>query len=104
MPKLLILVYTGGSTTGPLQEAPRVACVHARCHILATFEAEADVELADFITVRHCTEVRPGEIEGLNRPCAKHFMIAGPEGAIVTEYATFHDNDGLRFTNPAVEF
>lgn len=28
-----------------------------------------------------------------------HFMMAGPEGAIVDEWACFHDNDGLRFTN-----
>ena len=59
---------------------------------------------ADFITVGHCIEVRPGEVQSLNRPCAKHFMVAGPDGAIVTEYATFHDNDALRFTNPGVEF
>jgi len=29
-----------------------------------------------------------------------HFMMGGPEGAIVTETATFHDNAGLRFTVP----
>jgi hypothetical protein len=40
----------------------------------------------------------------LNRVGAKHFMIAGPQGAIVSEYATFHDGDGLRFTNPNVKF
>jgi hypothetical protein len=27
-------------------------------------------------------------------------MVAGPEGALVTEYGTFHDMDGLRFSNP----
>ena len=27
-------------------------------------------------------------------------MMAGPEGAIVDEWACYHDNDGLRFTNP----
>jgi hypothetical protein len=31
-------------------------------------------------------------------------MLAGPDGAIVTEYATYHDNAGLRFTNPGVKF
>lgn len=29
-----------------------------------------------------------------------HFMMGGPEGAVVSEYATFHDNDGLRFSCP----
>ena len=27
-------------------------------------------------------------------------MQAGKEGALVTEYATFHDNPGLRFSVP----
>jgi D-lyxose ketol-isomerase len=31
-------------------------------------------------------------------------LFAGPEGAIVTEYANYHDGNGLRFTNPNVEF
>jgi len=42
----------------------------------------------------------PGEVRELNRLTAWHFMMAGPEGAIVEEYATFHDGDGLRFSNP----
>jgi D-lyxose ketol-isomerase len=59
---------------------------------------------AEFITAKQVKEVPIGEIDTLNRPEAMHFMLAGPEGAIVTEYATFHDNDGLRFTNPNVKF
>jgi hypothetical protein len=58
----------------------------------------------DNVTVSKCALVKQGEIAELNRKTAKHFMIAGPEGAIVTEYGTFHDNDGLRFTNPEVKF
>ena len=27
-------------------------------------------------------------------------MIAGNDGAIVTEYACYHSMDGLKFTNP----
>jgi D-lyxose ketol-isomerase len=57
-----------------------------------------------FITVTKCTELKPGDIRTLNRPTAKHFMMGGPEGAIVSEYATFHDGEGLRFTNPGVKF
>ncbi len=57
-----------------------------------------------FITARRCKLVEPGELGYLETPGAMHFMIAGPEGTIVTEYATFHDNDGLRFTNPGVRF
>ena len=57
-----------------------------------------------FITVTKCYEMEPGDIRTLNRVTAKHFMMGGPSGAIVSEYATFHDNDGLRFTNPGVKF
>lgn len=57
-----------------------------------------------YITVRKCYEMQPGEIRTLNRVTAKHFMMGGPQGAIVSEYATFHDGDGLRFTNPGVKF
>ena len=55
-----------------------------------------------FRTVKHAHRVLPGEVYSLNRPGAFHFMIAGPEGAIVTEYATYHDPDALRFSNPGV--
>ncbi len=57
-----------------------------------------------FITVKKCNELHPGDIRTLNRVTAKHFMMGGPQGAIVSEYATFHDGDGLRFTNPGVKF
>ena len=57
-----------------------------------------------FITVSKCYEMHPGDIRTLNRVGAKHFMMGGSSGAIVSEYATFHDNDGLRFTNPGVKF
>jgi len=56
------------------------------------------------ITAKNWKLVREGEIDDLKRATAKHFMVAGPEGAIVTEYGTFHDNAGLRFTNPKVKF
>jgi hypothetical protein len=58
---------------------------------------------AEFITVKKCTEVTAGDILALNRVTAKHFMMGGPSGAIVAEYASFHDGDGLRFTNPSVK-
>jgi len=57
-----------------------------------------------YITVHKCAELIPGAVGTLNRIGAKHFMIAGPQGAIVTEFGTFHDGDGLRFTNPGVKF
>jgi hypothetical protein len=56
-----------------------------------------------FITVKKCTEVQSGDILTLNRVTAKHFMMGGPVGAIVSEYASFHDGAGLVFTNPGVK-
>lgn len=86
---------------------------HVRHGSIRTFGEEgnplpADVRLPasqeKFITVKNCYEMLPGEIRTLNRITAKHFMMGGPRGAIVSEYATFHDGDGLRFTNPGVKF
>ena len=49
---------------------------------------------------RHCTPLGVDELADLNRLKAWHFMVGGPEGALVTEYGTFHDMDGLKFSNP----
>ncbi len=42
-----------------------------------------------------------GELAG---PGQWHWMRAGDEGAVVTEYGTYHDGNALRFTLPNVEF
>ncbi len=41
-----------------------------------------------------------GEIVHLAKIETFHFLMAGDEGAIVEEWACYHDNAGLRFTNP----
>ena len=41
-----------------------------------------------------------GDMDFLSALEAPHFMMAGPEGAIVMEYASYHSGDGLRFINP----
>ena len=46
--------------------------------------------------------LKPGEVAGLSKADEKHWMRSGPEGAIVTEYATYHDGKGLRFSHPKV--
>jgi len=94
--------------------APKREAWHVRHGWICTFgegadtSASAPVQLpesqAKFITVKNWTKVCPGETDHLKRATAKHFMIAGSEGAIVSEYGTFHDNAGLRFTNPSVKF
>ena len=47
-------------------------------------------------------KIMPGEVGYLGGPEQWHSMVAGPEGAIVTEYATYHDGNGLRFSHPKV--
>lgn len=49
---------------------------------------------------RKMAQLQPGEVAGLAKAEEWHFMKAGPQGAIVTEYATYHDMAGLRFTHP----
>lgn len=48
-------------------------------------------------------KVMPGQVVRLEKALMKHWMMAGPEGAIVTEVATFHDMAGLRFSHPGVK-
>lgn len=48
-------------------------------------------------------KLMPGEVGMLGGAEQWHYMVAGPEGAIVTEYATYHDGAGLRFSHPQVK-
>jgi len=49
-------------------------------------------------------DAKEGNVVWLNRLGAYHFQIAGPEGAVITEYGSYHQNEGNRFTNPNVKF
>jgi hypothetical protein len=46
---------------------------------------------------------RPGEVVVLETAESRHWMKAGPEGAIVTEVATYHDMAALRFSHPNIK-
>lgn len=56
-----------------------------------------------FTTCRNVCRVAPGELGKLDKAGAPHFQVAGPQGAIVTEYATFHSMEALRFRNPNIK-
>jgi len=58
----------------------------------------------NIVTVWHETILRPGQTAKLNRPTAPHWQFGGPEGAIVSEYGTFHDNDGVKHSDPKIVF
>ncbi len=49
-------------------------------------------------------KLMPGEVGKLEAAETMHWMYAGDEGAIVTEYATYHDGSALKFSNPNVSF
>lgn len=53
-------------------------------------------------TVMHAVITRPGEFVKLNRPGARHWQYAGPEGAIITEVANVHDGAGVRHSDKAL--
>ncbi len=59
---------------------------------------------AKFVTVKNETVLGVGDVTGLTRPLEKHWMQAGPAGAIVTEVSTYHTGDAVRFTNPDIKF
>jgi hypothetical protein len=99
------------STEGPAKmESWHVR--HGRIHTFGEGEPTGDLPCrlpesqlkADGITVRCCRTFAEGEIGTLNRVTAPHFMIAGPQGAIVAEYGTPHYDDALEFTNKTVVF
>lgn len=56
-----------------------------------------------FTTCRNVQRVPPGEVGKLGKQEAPHFQVAGPKGAIVSEYASYHSNDALRFRNPDIK-
>ncbi len=55
---------------------------------------------AKAITAFQAKELKVGDMLPLSGLDRKHFMMAGPNGAIVTEYASFHAASGLKFSNP----
>ncbi len=71
-----------------LHEFPEVEAMLAKCQ-------------KDHMNSLH---VEKWEADGTVHELAKieswHFMMGGPEGAVVSEYATFHHNSGLDFTCP----
>jgi len=75
-------------------EGPRTEELHAK---IPAFEQP-------WVTVFHETVLDPGRCAHVNRPTAPHWQFAGPEGAILTEVGTFHDNDGVRHTDPNIAF
>ncbi len=79
-----IRIYGEGTPTPGVEE--RIPPSHRECAVARTEKT-----------------LKPGEVAGLAKAEEKHWMRAGPDGAIVTEYATYHDGKGLRFSHPQVK-
>lgn len=60
----------------------------------------------NFVTQKKVTLAcsKKGNVVWLSKTLARHSQIAGPRGAVVTEYGAFHGNNAQRFTNPNVKF
>ena len=82
---------------------------HGTAWIYSVGEASAEDEARippshrKIAVARKATKRMPGEVAQLAVAEQSHFMLAGPQGAIVTEVATYHDNAALRFTHPDVK-
>jgi D-lyxose ketol-isomerase len=56
------------------------------------------------VTVTHEVAAGPGDFVPLNRAGARHWQLGGPQGAIITEVANVHDNDGVRHSDTKLVF
>ncbi len=92
-----------GPGEGNLDQHPEIKAMIAECQAPAleciyVEKWEADGKLHELPTHHFKADGTPDLEKGEIYPW--HFMMGGPEGAVVSEYATFHHNNGLRFTCP----
>ena len=58
----------------------------------------------EFVTVLNERQLKPGEVTGIAKALDKHWQLAGPEGCILTEVATYHAGNAVRFSDPKIAF
>jgi len=54
------------------------------------------------VTTRHEVFARAGEFVRVAEEGSRHWQLAGPEGAVITEVANVHDNAGVRHSDPKI--
>ena len=79
-------VYGEGEPTRPMK------AVVPKCHMNGT------------VTVEHEVILKPGQFTPLVRVGSRHWQFGGPEGAIITEVATVHDDSGVRHSETNLVF
>ena len=57
-----------------------------------------------YVSVYHEVALGPGQTAVLNRETSRHWQFGGPEGAIISEYGTYHDNEAVRHSDPNIVF
>ncbi|MHC4754934.1 MAG: cupin domain-containing protein [Planctomycetota bacterium] len=72
--------------------AKNMYAVVPKCHMNGT------------VSVKHEVVLHQGQATILDRATARHWQFGGPEGAVISEYATYHDNDGVRHSDPKIRF
>jgi D-lyxose ketol-isomerase len=63
----------------------------------------ADADAAN-ITVKREKVLGVGEIAGIDHPLEKHWMQAGPQGLIFSEFSTYHTGEAVKFTDGKIKF
>jgi len=56
-----------------------------------------------FTKSNNCKLVHAGELFTIKKEDDWHFIMAGPDGAIVTEFSTFFDPQGRQYSNPNIK-
>ncbi len=82
----LSYVYGEGEPATPMK------AIVPKCHMNGT------------VTVEHEVILKPGEFTPLVRVGSRHWQFGGPEGAIITEVATVHDDNGVRHSDTNLRF
>ena len=54
------------------------------------------------VTVKHEVVAKPGTFVPLSRVTSRHWQLAGPEGAIITEVANVHTDSAVRHSDQAL--
>lgn len=83
--------------------------IHGSCYNFGIGEPTANPPVLpasqkEYITSLNFVRQAVDEVVSLKKAESPHFLFAGENGAIVAEYATYHDGAGLRFTNPNIVF
>ena len=77
---------------------------HGEGEPTSAIKAKLSPAAAAQVTAKRERVLGVGDIAGLSRPLEKHWMQAGPQGAIFTEFCTFHAGEAVRFTNAQIHF